>query len=127
MAKRIGKILIVEDDRAISRAMEFRLKQEGYQLDIAKDGEEALEKIEASKPDLILLDLILPKVNGFEVLKSVKSRKETESIDVVIFSNLSQKEDVQQARDYGAVEFCVKSDLSTDELANVVNKYFEKN
>ena len=124
MPKKKNIVLVVEDDRAIARAIEFRLKQEGYQVDIARDGEEALTMVHENHPDLILLDLILPKVNGFEVLKKIKEDETTRSIDVIIFSNLSQKEDMAQAQAYGAIQFLVKSDLSTSELAAIVNKYF---
>lgn len=126
MKKNNPKILFIEDDRAIARAIEFRLTQESYKLILARDGEEGLAKAEKHHPDLILLDIILPKMNGLEVLKKLKEQEKTKAIDVVIFSNLSQREDIKKAEKYGVVGYYVKSDLSTDELTNIINNYFNQ-
>ena len=121
------KILVVEDDSAISQIIDYRLSQDGYAVILAKNGEEALIEVAKGKPDLILLDIILPKINGFDVLKRIKNQPETKSIDVIVFSNLSQKEDVARAKEYGALDFLVKADFSADGLANFINKHFSKN
>ena len=126
MINKKWKILIVEDDKAIRNVMQFCLKQENFELMVAGDGEEGLEMVNKQMPDLILLDLILPKINGFEFLKRLREDKKTRSLPVMVFSNLSQKGDVDLAREYGAIDFFVKSDITTNDLSEIVNKYFNQ-
>ena len=122
MENKAKKVLIVEDDRAIRRAMEFQIGQK-YAVVTADNGEEGLAQAASQKPDLILLDLIMPKMGGFEALKQLKEDPVTKNIPVIIFSNLSQETDVEQAKKMGAVDFYVKSDLSIDELMEKIDKY----
>ena len=119
------KLLLVEDDRSICRAMEFRLGREDYEITVAHDGEEGLAKLLESTPDLVLLDLILPKLNGFELLKRLRENPETAAVPVIVLSNLSQKDDVEQAMKLGALDFYVKSNITMDEIAGIVRKFFE--
>ncbi len=109
-------VLLVEDDRFLRRAAEATLKQAGFVVATAADGEEALRQASASRPDVVLLDLIMPKVQGFEVLRRLKQDEATARIPVIVLSNLGQDSDVRQALDLGAVAYLVKSNLSLQDL-----------
>lgn len=114
------KILIIEDDRSLQNAVVETLGQEGYKTVSAFDGEEGLQKLAAEKPDLILLDIILPKKDGYEVLSEIKGDEATKDIPVLILTNLEEVDNVQKALDLGATTFMVKSDFSLkDVLAKV--------
>ncbi len=104
-------ILLVEDDKFVSKAYSFFLKKEGYNVLYASDGEEGLKILKKSKPDLILLDLIMPGMNGFEMLKALKSKKVTREIPVIIVSNLGQESDIQACKKLGAADYLIKADL----------------
>lgn len=104
-------ILLIEDDEMLASMYQERLSEEGYAVNIAGDGEEALEKA-TGKPDLILLDIMLPKLNGFEVLKRLKENQTTRHIPVIILTNLGSKnanEDRNLALALGASDYLVKS------------------
>lgn len=114
MAKRI---LLVEDDQFQRQAEEALLRLRGFEVTIAVDGEDALRQLEKpERPDLIVLDLIMPKLTGFEVLKRVKANPETSSIPVIVLSNLSQESDRRQVLASGAVEYLVKANLTLQEV-----------
>jgi len=115
------KILIIEDDRALQNALIEALTQEGYEAISAYDGEEGMQKTEEVKPDLILLDLILPKKDGYEVLAGIKNSP-NKDIPVLILTNLEEIENVQKTLDLGAKTFMVKSDFS---LRDIVDKIKE--
>jgi PleD family two-component response regulator len=116
------KLLVADDEQFISTAYSDGLTRAGFSVVVAHDGEEALQKIIAEKPDLVLLDLIMPKMNGFEVLKKVKADDSLKPIPVVILSNLSQDTDEAEVKKLGAVDFIVKSDISLQDLIARVNK-----
>jgi CheY-like chemotaxis protein len=105
------RILLVEDDRFLRRACEAGLRQRGFTVLMAVDGEEALQKARAEVPDLILLDLIMPKIHGFEVLRLLKQDPVTASIPVIVMSNLGQDGDIQQAMAAGAIGYLIKTNL----------------
>jgi DNA-binding response OmpR family regulator len=115
------KILVVEDDRSLQNAVVEMLTQEGYQAISALDGEEGLEKLKAEKPDLILLDIILPKKDGYEVLAEIK-KGEDKNIPVLILTNLEEVENVQKALDLGATTFMVKSDFSLKDIMTKIKE-----
>jgi two-component system, OmpR family, alkaline phosphatase synthesis response regulator PhoP len=117
------KLLVVEDDKGLRRAITFMLAQVGHEVILAQDGEEALSLIATHHPDLVLLDLIIPKINGFEVLRRMKADPETADIPVVCFSNLSQDNDKEQVLGMGAVEFVTKADISVEQILGIVSKY----
>lgn len=117
------KILVVEDDQGLRRAMTFMLAQVGHEVLFGKDGEEALRLAKEEMPSLILLDLMIPKINGFEVLRTLKADPKLSSIPVVVFSNLTQNADREQVLKLGAVDFVVKSDISVDQILGIVTKY----
>ena len=89
----------------------------------AVDGEEGLELAVSEKPDLIILDMILPKMNGFEVLQELKNNPKTKNIPVVILSNLGQESDVDRAMSLGAVDYLIKTDFSINEVVEKISKY----
>jgi DNA-binding response OmpR family regulator len=119
-------VLLVEDDRFLRRAAEASLRQAGFTVAIAGDGEEALRQVEAVKPAIVLLDLIMPKLQGFEVLRRLKAAPATAGIPVVVTSNLGQETDVKQALNLGAAAYFIKSNLSLQELVAVVRDTLKK-
>ncbi|PYM90403.1 MAG: response regulator [Candidatus Rokuibacteriota bacterium] len=125
MTERARRILLAEDDRFLRRAAESRLRQGGFTVITAVDGEEALRIARAEQPDLVLLDLIMPKIQGFEVLKALKDDATTRHIPVIVLSNLGQESDVQRAMAQGAIAYVVKANLSLQGLAQKVAEVFE--
>jgi len=121
-ASRGNKILIVEDDRFLRDLIAKKLTSEGFKINLALDGPEALESVEKEKPDLILLDIILPGVNGFEVLKKLKEMPAYQDIPVIILSNLSQADDVKKGTELGAVDFLIKAHFTPSEIVAKVRQ-----
>ena len=115
------RVLLAEDDRFLRRAAEARLRQHGLEVLTAADGEEALRLARSERLDLILLDVVMPKLEGFEVLKLLKENQATARIPVIILSNLGQDRDVAQATALGAVAYLVKANLSLQELVDRVD------
>ena len=114
-----SKILIAEDDQFILKAMTTKLTKEGYEVKIAVDGVQLMNMLKSYIPDLIILDLLMPKKDGFEVLKEVKADQKLKKIPIIIASNLGQQNDIQQVIDLGATDYLVKSELT---LENLVQK-----
>ena len=115
------KILIVEDDPLIARMYQKKLSQEGYEVKTVDNGESALANIVKDQPDLVLLDLMMPEMNGVETLKAIKSDDRIKDTKVVILTNLGDRpEDMTKAKDIGALEYLVKSQVSLKELTEKV-------
>ena len=110
------KILIVEDDKFLRELIARKLTDEGFEIIEAVDGEDGIKKIKETKPDLILLDLILPSIDGFEVLSRVKGDESLASIPIIILSNLGQKEEVEKGLDLGAVDYLIKAHFTPGEI-----------
>jgi CheY-like chemotaxis protein len=119
------RILVVEDDRFLRRACEVSLRQRGFSVTTAADGEEALRKVRAETPDLILLDLLMPKMTGTEVLKALRAEEATREIRVLILSNSSREQDVEEIKILGVSGYFVKADLSLQELGDMVTRLLE--
>lgn len=117
------KILIAEDDQFLSKIYQTKLSKEGYGLYIASNGEEALEKAKTNIPDLILLDMIMPKKNGFEVLKELKETENLKTIPVIVLSNLGQNSDMEKAIGLGAKDYIIKTDIAFSSLLTKIQKY----
>jgi len=115
----MNKILLVEDDKFLSTALDDKLTREGFTVIKALNGQEAITKIRSQQPDLILLDIIMPQKNGFEVLAEIKLDETFKHIPVIVLSNLGQEADIKKAQDLGAVDYIVKSDV---EMKIVVEK-----
>ena len=114
------KIIIVEDEKPMAKALAIKLKSAGYEVDNAYEGEEFFQKVKENKYDLVLLDIMLPKMSGFDILE--KMNAEGIKVPVAIASNLSQDEDVKKAKDLGAVDFIVKSNTSLVDFVEKVKK-----
>lgn len=119
----LRRILVAEDDKAYANIYRVKLTNEGFSVDIATHGEEAITKARATKPDLILLDLIMPQKDGFDVLEALKSDNALKKIPVIIFSNLSQNEDLERAKKMGAADYLVKANISIHEMVDKVKKF----
>jgi DNA-binding response OmpR family regulator len=115
-------ILFIEDESALQKTVGEILKQEGYEVISALDGEVGLKLAQRKTPDLILLDLVLPKLHGFEVLKKLKENSETKNIPVVVLTNLEGIEDIDKAIELGAQSYLVKAQYELKELVEKVKK-----
>jgi DNA-binding response OmpR family regulator len=102
------KVLIVDDEPNILMSLEFLMKKKGYEVFIARDGEEALEIVDKSLPDLIILDIMMPKVDGYEVCQQLKSRKETSHIKVIFLSAKTKDEEIKKGYEMGADLYLTK-------------------
>jgi len=125
MAKQ-NKVLLIEDDLALLKIYSNKLKANNYEISVATTGKEGLHKIITEKPDVVLLDIILPEKDGFMVLEEMKINPETKKIPVIILSNLGQEADIQRGKKLGAVDYLVKSDVSLMDLVEKVKKYIAK-
>lgn len=110
------KILLGEDDKFISRAYNIALTKAGFEVILAADGLEVLKELRADRPDLLLLDIIMPKKNGFEVLEEMKNDGNLKDIPVIVLSNLSQESDMERCRKLGVADYIVKSNSSIKSL-----------
>lgn len=117
------KVMIVEDDEHISKVYEIKFAKEGIPTSVARDGEEAVVKITAEKPSLIILDLMIPKKDGFWVLEEIKKNPDLATIPVLVLSNLGQKSDQDRALGLGANEYLVKVDFSIQDIIEKVKSY----
>jgi len=122
MSPGVHRILLAEDDRFLRKAAGGMLRKLGHTVITAEDGEEALRMARAELPELILLDLIMPKIQGFEVLRALKADPATRDIPVIILSNLGQDADRQTTLKAGAAGYLVKVNLSLTELGAAVDR-----
>jgi DNA-binding response OmpR family regulator len=116
------KVLIVEDDEFLQGLEAKKLKTSGFEVISAQTGEDALNKILEPDLSIILLDLMLPNISGFDILKKIKETEKTKNIPVIIFSNMSEEETINKAKQMGASKFMVKSSFSLSELVDEINK-----
>lgn len=123
MAESKTKILVAEDDSFLQKVYMTKLTQEGFLVEVASDGEEALKQLRNSPPDLLLLDLIMPRVNGFDVLQEMKDDNQLKKIPVVVLSNLGQPEDIQKCRELGAKDYLVKANFSINAVVEKIRQY----
>lgn len=114
------KVMLVEDDRFLSSLIKARLEKDGFGVTQAFDGEQAIEALNAERPSLVILDLIMPKTNGFEVLKTISMTPGLNQTPVIIVSNLAQDSDIEKARQLGAKEYFVKVKISIDDLVDKI-------
>ncbi len=116
------KILIVEDEEIVSGLLEKKLKNEGYEVFCAKDGEEGLEKMRKIKPDLILLDIIMPKKGGFEVMEEMQKEEDLKNLPVIVISNSGQPVELDRAKSLGAKDWLIKTEFDPQEVLEKVKK-----
>ncbi len=125
----MAKILLVEDDQFLLSLLKTRLEKEKFDVILAHDGPEALKLLRETKPDLILLDIILPGMSGFDVLEEVQKDpqlRDKKSIPVIIISNLGQESDIERGKELGVADYFVKARVSIDELVKKVNTFVKK-
>lgn len=116
------KILLVEDEPALQESFKIAFAGKEYELVQALDGEEGLARMRAEKPDLVLLDLVLPKKHGFEVLKEMRSDAALKNLPVIVLTNLENSEDVEKALELGATTYLVKANYSLEEVVQKVEE-----
>lgn len=121
------RLLLIEDDRFFRKFYVEKLQEKGFEIDEADDGIQGLEKMRAFKPDLVVLDIILPNKDGFEVLKEMQSDKNLKNIPVLVFSTLGQESDVEKAKKLGAADFVNKSLFDFNQLLEKINTLTGKN
>ncbi len=114
------KVLIIEDEEILLELLEKKLVQEGYDVKVAKDGVEGLEKIEERKPDIILLDIVMPRMGGFEVMKELQKKEEFSDIPIIIISNSGQPVELDLAQKLGARDWLIKTDFDPKEVIDKV-------
>ena len=117
------RVLFIEDDPDIARMYRLKLEIDGYAVTVAADGEDGLRQARAEKPDLIFLDIRLPRLDGFHVLEELRSDRDTENIPVVILSNFGESEQVERGLKLGALEYLIKADTPPARLATDVRKW----
>ena len=120
------KILIVDDDVFLLDMYSLKFKEAGFQVEIAENGEAALKKAQDIKPDAILLDVVMPKMDGLETLRQIKKDKIAENAKIVVLTNLGQKEDVEKGLKLGADDYVVKAHFTPTEVLNKVKALLEK-
>ena len=120
------KVLIVEDDKFFRELMLKKFSNESFEVTVARDGKDALEYLEKNIPKVILLDLILPGLSGYEILALIKGDVKTKNIPVIILSNLGQQEEIDKAMSLGAVDFMVKVNFTLEEIAAKIQKFLTK-
>lgn len=121
-----GRVLIVEDDQFLRDLMERKLKKEGFSVDTAIEGETGLQKIVATKPDLVLLDIILPGVDGFSILEKIKGNPAVANIPVILLTNLGQRDDVEKGLKLGAAGYLVKAHFTPGDIVEKVKSVLKK-
>ena len=114
------RILIVEDDDFLRSLAVSKLEKEGFVMETAGTGDEGLKKVMALPPDLLILDLMLPNVSGFEILEKIRSTDQTKPLKVVVFSNLGEESDIKRCLDLGVSDYLIKANFTLDELAEKV-------
>lgn len=118
----MAKILIVEDDPLMARLYEKVFKFEGYEVDVALNGREGLDKVRANRPTVMVLDIMMPEMNGLEVLDKLKADPDTKTIPVVVLTNLAGGQDAEAALTKGAVKYIVKSEYEPKQIANMIKE-----
>lgn len=120
------KILIIDDEKLIVKAFQDHFVREGYEIEVAYDGEEGFTKAKEFKPDLILLDILMPKVDGITLLKDLKNSPETESIPVVMITNLEGEENIEQTNKLGSLVYLIKSNHDLSAVSEKIREIFKK-
>ncbi len=122
----MAKVMIVDDDIILRDMYAERLKAENFDVEVAANGEEALEKLKTIKPDVILLDIMMPKVNGFNVLDTIKNTPETKAIPVIMLTALIQEDNKKKGMASGAYDYLAKSEAMPAEVVEKVKKAIGK-
>src|SRR3989344_1037407 len=124
--KKERKIVLVEDDSLMSSILATHLIKEGFAIVSVTNGTQAFERIQAEQPSIVLLDIVLPGVDGFNVLQKLKQEESTKSIPVLILSNLGSEEEIQRGMDLGAEAYLVKANSMVEEITSKVREILNK-
>lgn len=116
------KILIVEDEEIMYTLLQKKLTAEGYDVSVSRDGEEGLKKIKEGKPDLILLDIVMPKKGGFEVMEEMQKNESLRNIPIIIISNSGQPVELDKAKELGAKDWLIKTEFDPQEVIEKVKR-----
>ncbi len=116
MAENTKKILIAEDEPGLMEMYKLYFERAGYNVRNAENGKQCIDFAKNERPDIILLDILMPRVDGWQVLKELKGSEETKSIPILVFSNLGQTQEIQKGLDLGADDYVIKSNLTPKEL-----------
>ena len=120
-------ILIVEDDEFLREIMTKKLRRAGYEVLEAMSGERAMEAIKTKLPDLVLLDLILPGMDGFEVMSKLRQQEASAKLPIIVFSNYAEQESIKRSKEFGVSMYLIKAELEPSDVLNRVNEYFASN
>ena len=121
------KIFVIEDEKILGEMYESTLESQGFEVKVIRDGESAVQEAKKEKPDLILLDLLLPRLRGEEVLKNLKSNSETRNIPVFILTNYDTPEDREMGNNLGAEKYILKTSITPKEIAEMVEERLKDN
>lgn len=123
----MNKILLVEDDQILARLYQTKFQKEGFDIQLAFDGQEGFDKFGSFEPDLVILDLIMPKVDGFTFLEKIKSDPvlAKRGTAIVVLSNLGQESDIKKAMEMGVKDFFIKADVSLSQMVEKARKYLK--
>ncbi len=121
------RVLLIEDENEVAELYRLKLSLDGYSVEIARDGKEGLEKAFSLKPDLIFLDIKMPGMDGFEVLKNLRTNEITKNTPIVILSNFDEQEMIEKGLTLGANEYLIKSQFNPGELSKKAKSYFSGN
>ena len=116
------KILLIEDEEILINLLQRKLTQEGYEVSAARNGEEGIKLMRETMPDIVLLDIVMPKMGGFEVMGMMQKDKELKNIPVIIVSNSGQPVEIDKARKLGAKDWLIKTEFDPQEVLNKVKK-----
>lgn len=126
MANQQVTVLVVEDEEIISKALQTKLEKNNFIIKVARDGETGLTLAASSKPDVILVDLLMPKVSGFEFLRRLKENTDLKNIPTIVLTNLDDTSYQKKAMDLGAAEYLVKTRTNLDELKVKIHQYAKR-
>lgn len=116
------KILIIEDDPFVADIYTSKLQKEKFLVDVARDGQTGLNKIKKEKYDLVLLDIVLPQIDGWEILREIKKDQSLSNLKIIVLSNLNQKEEVEKGLQLGATKYLIKSHYTPNEVIDEIIK-----
>lgn len=117
-----AKILIVEDDRYISKMYQLKLSLDGFDVQVADNGRVGIEKVKEFRPDIILTDILMPEMDGFDVIKAVKGDSEFAGVPILIMSNLGQEDHIQKGLELGAIGYIVKSQVTPSKVVDKIKE-----
>lgn len=122
-ADKTKQILLVEDEEVLADLLERKLREEGYEVRVAEDGEVGLRKMREIKPDLVLLDIVMPKLGGFEVMEQVRADENISDVPIMIISNSGQPVELDRAKELEAIDWLIKTDFDPQEVIDKVKKH----